>query len=167
MTTQTQPRQLARDPFVARLRELLDEGLDHDMIIEKMNPVRGFGVIEDFMRDALDTIASALAIASEVSNARMQQAWADFIHSEQRAIEEADKYVKHCAHIEKMYPDPNIRRAKRIVLDAMKDKWRENADKASVDWATIQRKRIPFDVAREKYPTAFEDFPAWQPKPLK
>lgn len=48
MAVQTKPRQLAKAPFVQRLRELLDGGASHDQIIERMNPVRGMSVTAAF-----------------------------------------------------------------------------------------------------------------------
>lgn len=165
--TEIRSRQLDRTGFVARLRELIDEGLTREQLIEKLNPIRGFGVGEQFMRDALDSITSALAIAASVSNPRMQQAYADFVHCEKRALDEAHVYSCRCAHIESAYPDPNIRRAKRIELDRDKDKWRILADQAAVDWVEIQKKRIPYDQAVQQFPQAFSEYKPWKPKPLK
>lgn len=166
--TKLKPRQLTRDGFVRRLRELLDEGLTHDELIEKLNPVRSMSVTAEYMLSAIESIVEALEVAHSVRNQAMQQAYADFVHFERRALEEAGAHAKHCAHISSAYPDEPIRKAKRAELDAGRDKYRLLADQAATDWQTIQRRRIPYDQSVQDYAEAFsdEERTPWKPKPV-
>ena len=167
MPTTTRPRQLTRDDFIRRCRELFDEGLTQDQLAEKLLPIRPAVMSESFVIQAIETITAALAIADEVSNAKMVQGRLDFINYERRAQEEAHLHANRCAHVESAYADPSIRRAKRAELDATRDKYRAAADQAAEDWTRLQRRRIQLDDARKLYPTAFSDFSDWEPTPVK
>ncbi len=166
MPTQTRPRQLNKAAFIARCRELIDGGASHDEIVARMDPVRSMSVTVEYMLSAIGSIAEALAVAESVSNPKMTQAHRNFVNYERRAQEEAHVYSCRCAHIEKAYPDEPIRRAKRIELDAGKDKYRVMADQASEAWTQLQKQRIPLDDAARLYPAAFPDHVVWQPKPV-
>ncbi len=164
MTTTTRPRQLDRNNFVRRCRELIDEGLPREQVIERMNPCRGSGLTEAFTTDVVAAISSALAIADSVSNAKMTQAHRDFVNRERYATEFDGVAASTRAHIDRMYPDAPIRAEKLRILLAEQQRRRAVADQAAEDWTAIQKRRIPFDKARADYPEAFIDFTDWQPK---
>ena len=163
MPTTIRPRQLSRVAFLSRLRELIDQGLPHEQIIERMDPVRSMSVTEVFLRAAVKDIAAALAIAHDVRNAAMVQARKDFINYTRHADEHDHVASNAAAHINRMYPDAPIRAEKMKVLRAEQQRRRAMADEAAADWTAIQKRRIPFDKARADFPSAFLDFAPWQP----
>ncbi len=164
MTTTTKPRQLNKDAFVRRLRELIDEGLPQDQIVERMDPVRGTGLAKQFLIDAVETISSAVAIAHDVRNQAMVQGRKDFVNRERYATEFDGVCASTRAHIERSYKDAPIRAAKLKVVDVEQRRRRAMADQASEDWTQLQIRRATFDRALQSYPQAFTDE---ERKPLK
>lgn len=160
MTTTTKPRRLNKADLLALLRELVDQGLPRDQILEKLLPVLGVGLTEDFMTVAVDAIIAAMAIADEVSRAKMVQARKDF-HSRERYATEFDgvaaSQAKHIAQL----PDEPIRVVRMQALEAEKKRRRAVADQAADSWLQIQRKRLVFDRTRERFPEALSDFADW------
>ncbi len=169
MPTTTKPRQLTRDAFIRRCRELIDEGLGYDELIEKLNPVRSMSVTEQFMRDAIESISEALGIADSVSNPKMTQAHRDFVNRERYATEYDGVAASTAAGINRMYPDAPIRAEKLKVLRAEQQRRRAQADEAAADWTAIQLSRATFDSAVQAYPQAFTDAERkpWESKPVK
>lgn len=168
--TGTKPRQLDRADFVLRLRELIDEGLDHDTIIERMDPVRSMSVTEAFLRTAVKDIAAAVEIAHDVRNAAMVQANRDFVNFARHADDHDHVYSNTVAHIQRMYPvkDVGVRESKMKVAEAEQQRQRTLADQSAADWTAIQLRRATFDSAVQNYPQAFNDdeHKPWQPKPV-
>ncbi len=167
--TTTLPRQLDRAAFVARIRGLLNQGLPHEQIIERMNPVRSMSVTEAFLRTAVKDIASALEIAADVSAPKLAQSRRDFINYTRHADEHDHVASNAAAQINRMYPDAPIRAEKLKVLRAEQERRRAMADQAAADWQSIQLRRATFDAAVQAYSTAFtvEDRKPWEPKPVK
>ncbi len=165
MPTTTRPRTLNRGDFIARCREVLDEGLSCEDAITKMDPVRGIGLTEQFLTDAVETISSALAVAHDVRNAAMVQAHKDFVSRERYATEFDGVAAKTRAHIRTSYKDAPIRAEKLNVLQAEQERRRAMATDAAEAWQRIQIARIPLDRAASGYPQAFPDFTPWVPTP--
>jgi hypothetical protein len=167
MTTQTRPRQLPRDAFIARCRELIDSGLDYATIIERMDPVRSMSVTEQFMRDAVKDIAEALEIAAEVSAPKLTQARRDFVNFAEHAAEQDHAYHTAVLHIHAMHPakDVGIIASKLKLAKAEQERHRALADEAAEAWQALQLKRAAFDSAARAYPGAFsdEERQAWEP----
>lgn len=161
--TETRPRQLGREPFLARLRELIDEGADRSEIAERMRPLLNMSVSEEYMHDAIEAISGALEIAHELRNQAMAQANKDFINRERYATEFDGVAASTRAHIATAYRDATIREAKLVELEAEQKRRRSMATEAAEDWTRLQARRIRLDDARKFYPTAFIDFNDWQP----
>ncbi len=163
-TTTIEPRQMTRKKFQGSCRTWAVKGLGWAAVAELLPPsCRPTGMSVDQMQCAFETIASAIEVEDAVSNPRMVQAHRDFVNYERRAQEEAHLYAGRCGHVEKAYLDEPIRVAKREVLDASKNKYRELADQAAADWQSIQQRRILLDTAAAEFPEAFRDFIPWQP----
>ncbi len=168
MATETRPRQLDRSNFVVRLRELIDEGLDHDTIIEKMTPCCSMSVSAGFLADALADISSALLLAPEVGNKAMSEAHTRFVGTTRLADEFDTALPKQQGHLRQRYAnDPTILDAELVRLESKRVRLRASADQAAAAWQLVQEKRIPFDQARLDFPTAFSEFSDWQPTPRK
>lgn len=167
MPTTTKPRQLPKAAFVQRIRELLDEGLDHDQVVAKLNPCRGPGLTEAFTTDAVEAITSALAIAPVVGNKAMTEAHTRFIGQTRLADEFDAGLPKKQSRLRQQHvSDPPIIVHELERLEAERVRLRASADEAAAQWQDIQRRRIPFDRARLDFPSAFSEFLDWRPKAI-
>ena len=168
MTTQTKARTLDKSALILRLRELLDEGLAHDSIVERLDPVRGIGITEQFVSDALTVISNALAIAPEVGNKSMDEAHTRVIGQTRLADEFDSDLPKKQTYLGHQHRrDQPILEHELARLEAERARLRGLANEAAFQWQSVQEKRIPFDQARSDFPSAFLEFPDWRPNPRK
>ncbi len=161
MTTATKPRTLAKGGLLALLRRLTNQGLPRAEIIEKLEPVLGIGLTGQFLTDTVDAVIAALAIAPDVTRPKMVQARKDFQSRERYATEYDHVAATQAKHIAQLLDEP-IRVVRMQALEAEKKRRREVADRAADDWLQIQRERLVFDRARERFPEALSDFADWE-----